>query len=246
MPRAFGRHARLLWSPGAGGESFRVSGTRMLDCIAVEDEWSIGMIEVTPLGESDQEYSSVSRGGRVLLRFDVRPGTIPQIPTHVPATLRVYDSVHYGRYREGSVILERMAWRARQQAGEPQHLWYAGRWTGGHTEVVEAPPSLSGATWNGGTKTLTMTFSRDIQRGETPLSGGIRFIASDGTRFNVAVEPTITGAVATVSGDLSFSVDDGTFSPANSITIASGFFVSSDFPDDPAMVQAAITDAPLS
>lgn len=248
MPRAFGRHARLLWTPGSGGESFRASSTRLLDCIAVEDDWSLGMVDVTPLGQSDQVFASMSRTGRVVLRFDVRPESVPQIPSHVAGTLRVYDSLHFARYREGSVILERMSWRARHQAGEAQHLWYVGRWTGEQVDAAESAPALVSATWDPVTAGLALTFSREIARGSAALLNGIRFINASGARITAEVEPTIagTGATIPIGGGFNFTVEAGPFSPVSTIDIAAGFFKSSDFPSDPDMAQAAINDAALT
>lgn len=249
MPRAYGRHARLLWTPASGSEDFRRDGSVLLDVLAVEDDWSLQVQNVTELGSSDQEFASFGRQGRFLIRVDTRPDTVPQVPTHVPVTLRIYDSKHYARYREGSCILSRARWAAQAaRPGEPQSQWYSGQWTGELTQTTEAAPAFASATWDPVTAGLAITFSRDIARGSAALAAGIRFINASGARYTVGVEPTIAGAVATVplGGGFNFSLEAGPFTPVSTIDIVAGFFKSADFPSDPDMVQALINDAALT
>lgn len=137
MPRLYGRHAKVLWTPGSGGESFRRSATVILDAIALRESWSIIETNVRPLGSANDATASMGRSGSFILRIDVRTDATFQLPSHVVATVRIYDDKAVTtKYREGSALIVKADFDAQaEQPGQVQRQWYTAKWTGAVTVV---------------------------------------------------------------------------------------------------------------
>lgn len=237
MPRLYGRHAKVLWTPGSGGESFRRSSTVILDALALRESWAIFKTDVRRLGSPDGATASMGRAGSFLLRLDVRTDATFQLPSHVPATVRIYDSKHVAAYRYGLALISRANLEAEAESpGRVQRQWYTAEWTGSVSSDTEDAPTLLTAQISGGN--LVLTFSAAVARGSAAI-GGVAYIDSAGDINTAVNEPSIVGAVVTITP---FESTPGSFTPINTVDIAASVFCSAAYPDDPAMVVAAVSD----
>jgi hypothetical protein len=253
MAKVYGRQAKVLWTPGTGGEDLRRSSSVLLDCIAVRGRWPLKLADITPLGDAEEAVASMGTAGRVvLLRLDARHGSPSILPSHVPGTLRLYETRHLAEYRQGSAIVERLEWGAEaEQPGQPQHQWYAMRFSGEVVDDAEDPPELVTASWNSGTETLTLTYSAAVLRHTASIVSAVTVIDASGAKFVSSGNATVTvnGTSVTIGPtgvNPGFDEIPGAFTPISTVSLAASLFKSSAYPDDTAMVVAADSNHPLT